>query len=452
MFLVNWTLGAKASKTDRIFLQGETIQVAPAFHKSASAIDSDGYQGPRTIFIPNRVFVSLLPPKGVPECRVQTWRGGREHREEPKLHRKAWAESDRWRCTRARKLADIHFIYALADGNGRAAVWLYREKGIQRGGNRIIKRLLECIKTQNVDPSELRLKYWIWRIARTPIFEEGVLHAADQTPGTSVRALAASTGRSPTTIHRVLQGAALHPFHVQRVQSLQPDDPLRRVTFAQWFPNQIAADMHFASSVLFCDEATFSREGVFNTHNAHMWALNNPYSTRPRAMQQCFTVNVWAGIVGDSLLGPYILPPRLDSHKYLVFLQEVLPELLTDVPAPIRRRMWFQQDGAPSHYTRHVREHLDRTFPNRWIGRGGPVAWPPRSPDLSPLDFFLWGAMKGLVYDMPVVSEMDLVSRIFIAAARIREMPGVFEDVRQSMSRRCRACIHANGHNFEHFL
>ncbi|GFV01333.1 uncharacterized protein TNCV_2125621 [Trichonephila clavipes] len=111
-------------------------------------------------------------------------------------------------------------------------------------------------------------------------------------------------------------------------------------------------------------------------------------------MQQRFTVNAWAGIVGDSLLGTNILPPRLDSHKYLVFLQEVLPELLTDVPAPIRRRMCFQQDGAPSHYARHVREHLDRTFPNRWIGCGGPVAWPPRSPDLSSLDFSL-GCYEG---------------------------------------------------------
>ncbi|GFV12386.1 transposable element Tcb1 transposase [Trichonephila clavipes] len=210
--------------------------------------------------------------------------------------------------------------------------------------------------------------------------------------------------------------------------------------------------MQFASSMLFCDEATFSREDVFNTHNAHMWALNNSHCTRPRAMQQRFTVNVWAGIVDDSLLGPYILPPRLDSHKYLVFLQEVLPELLSDVPAPIRRRMWFQQDGASSHYARHVREYLDRTFPNRWIGRGVPVTWPPRSPDLSPLDFFLWGAMKGLVYDTPVVSEMDLVVQISIAAARIHEMPGVFEDVRQSMSRRCHACIHANGRNFKLFL
>ncbi|GFY09750.1 DUF4817 domain-containing protein [Trichonephila clavipes] len=348
------------------------------------------------------------------------------------------------------ELADIHFIYDLADGNGRAAVRLYRERyPTRRQPNhqtfaRVHQNLVERGSFRAAIEGTGRR-----RLARTPIFEEGVLHAVNQTPGTSVRALAASTGRSPTTIHRVLQGAALHPFHVQRVQSLQPDDPPRRATFAQWFLNQIAADMHFASSVLFCDEATFSREGVFNTH---MWALNNPHSTRPRAMQQRFTVNVWAGIMGDSLLGPYILPPRLDSHKYLVFLQEVLPELLTDVPAPIRRRMCFQQDGAPSHYARHVREHLDRTFPNIWIECGGPVAWPPGSPDLSPLDFFLWGAMKGLVYDTPVVSEMDLVARISIAAARIREMPGVFEDVRQSMSRRCRACIHANGRNFEHFL
>ncbi|GFT08897.1 uncharacterized protein TNCV_4104141 [Trichonephila clavipes] len=319
---------------------------------------------------------TLESKKGVPECRVQTWRGGREHREEPKLHRKAWAESDRWRCMQAHKgkvsneaATESSNVCSGASKPGRT--WSFRAT-IEGSGRR--------------------------RIARTPIFEGGVLHAVDQTPGTSVRALAASTGRSPTTIHRVLQGAALHPFHVQRVQSLQPDDPPRRVTFAQWFLNQIAADMHFASSVLFCDEATFSREGVFNTH---MWALNNPHSTRPRAMQHRFTVNMWAGIVGDSLLGPYILPPRLDSHKYLVFLQEVLPELLTDVPAPIRRRMWFQQDGAPSYYARHVREHLDRTFPNRWIGHGGPVAWPPRSPDLSPLDFFLWGAMQASCMTRP---------------------------------------------------
>jgi hypothetical protein len=46
---------------------------------------------------------------------------------------------------------------------------------------------------------------------------------------------------------------------------------------------------------------------------------------------------------------------------------------------------WFQHDGAPPQ----VREILDQQYPHRWIGRGGLRHWPPRFPDLNPLDFFL---------------------------------------------------------------
>ncbi|GBM55690.1 hypothetical protein AVEN_198696-1 [Araneus ventricosus] len=49
----------------------------------------------------------------------------------------------------------------------------------------------------------------------------------------------------------------------------------------------------------------------------------------------------------------------------------------------------FEQDGAPPHYGNIVREFLDTTFPQRWIGRGAVMAWPPRSPDITPLDFYL---------------------------------------------------------------
>lgn len=58
----------------------------------------------------------------------------------------------------------------------------------------------------------------------------------------------------------------------------------------------------------------------------------------------------------------------------------------------------FQQDGAPPHFALRVRERLNEKFPGQWIGRGGPILWPPRSPDLSPLDFFLWGYVKDTVY------------------------------------------------------
>ncbi|GFV57058.1 uncharacterized protein TNCV_2931811 [Trichonephila clavipes] len=99
-----------------------------------------------------------------------------------------------------------------------------------------------------------------------------------------------------------------------------------------------------------------------------------------------------------------------------------------------------------------VRAHLQATFPGGWIGRGGPIAWPARSPDLSPLDFFLWGFLKGLVYETPVATPEDLVGRIVEAAGCVRDIPGIFEKVRCSMQRRCQACLDASGKNFEHLL
>ncbi|GFU34837.1 uncharacterized protein TNCV_4462651 [Trichonephila clavipes] len=72
----------------------------------------------------------------------------------------------------------------------------------------------------------------------------------------------------------------------------------------------------------------FSREGIFNTHNSHSWAAANPHVTRTRAAQDRFLVNVWADILGDHLIGPYILPGHLTGPRYLIFLEQVLPKLL----------------------------------------------------------------------------------------------------------------------------
>ena len=51
-----------------------------------------------------------------------------------------------------------------------------------------------------------------------------------------------------------------------------------------------------------------------------------------------------------------------------------------------------------------------------------------------------------------VNSEMDLVAQISISVATIPETASIFECVRQSMSLRCRACLHANSCNFEYLL
>ncbi|GFV49740.1 uncharacterized protein TNCV_1793071 [Trichonephila clavipes] len=116
--------------------------------------------------------------------------------------------------------------------------------------------------------------------------------------------------------------------------------------------------------------------------------------------------------------------------------------------------MWFKHDGALAHFSADVRSALDTAYPRRWIGWcvGGPVNWPARLPDLSCLDFFLWGHMKSLVYASPVDSNGALVARIAVVAGEIREIPGVFSNVRHSLRRRCEACIFIGRRFTEQFL
>jgi len=80
------------------------------------------------------------------------------------------------------------------------------------------------------------------------------------------------------------------------------------------------------------------------------------------------------------------------------------------------------------------------------------MAWPPTSPDLTPMDFFLWSHNKALIYTSPVDSEEDYITRTVVAAATIRQQPGIFERPRQSLLRRCRLSIEVGGRTFEHLL
>ena len=56
------------------------------------------------------------------------------------------------------------------------------------------------------------------------------------------------------------------------------------------------------------------------------------------------------------------------------------------------------QDGAPPHTANESRQWLAANFNNRVISLKTDFVWAPYSPDLNPLDFFLWGHLKDLVY------------------------------------------------------
>lgn len=72
------------------------------------------------------------------------------------------------------------------------------------------------------------------------------------------------------------------------------------------------------------------------------------------------------------------------------------------------RNLWWVQDGAPAHRLIAVRDRLRELFGHRVIALYEDVEWPPRSPDLTPCDFFLWGYLKNKVYTSPPNDLNDL--------------------------------------------
>jgi hypothetical protein len=76
--------------------------------------------------------------------------------------------------------------------------------------------------------------------------------------------------------------------------------------------------------VLFTDEVGFTRNGILNCHNRHIWCDVNPHNTVQSRHQQQFSVNVWAGIAGEYFVGPHALSHRLNGAAYLHLLEHIL--------------------------------------------------------------------------------------------------------------------------------
>ena len=101
------------------------------------------------------------------------------------------------------------------------------------------------------------------------------------------------------------------------------------------------------------------------------------------------------------------------------------------IPLAIRREMWFQHDGALQPASTSISE---QSLQGEMDRERGHVAWPARSPDLTPLDFFLWGHVKSVVYIIPVNTRQELIERMITAFDKIRHSPVMFARVRQVYS------------------
>lgn len=268
----------------------------------------------------------------------------------------------------------------------------------------------------------------------------------------SLREIADETGGSLTSVWRILRRHKFHPYGVKLTQELSEGDFVQRHDFCELMEER-TRDPNFLKNVCFTDESTFHLTGYVNRHNCRYWCEKNPNEHREAHTQRPKKTNVWAGILNNEIIGPFFIEGNLDGPKYILLLHN---DIIPAMRASAARQnipwndVYYQQDGAAAHFARLVRTYLDLVFPNRWIGRLGPISWPPRSPDLTPLDYFLWGFLKEKVFRTVPENLQEMQDRILENC--LLPDQEMFGRVRNSFENRILMCLHEGGKQFEHLL
>ncbi len=215
-------------------------------------------------------------------------------------------------------------------------------------------------------------------------------------------------------------------FNAQPIprKSLSLEHRQKRLQFCHWFENHGA---NFSHDILFTDEQQFKGNGV--NHN--------------------YSINVWCGIFGQHLIGPVFLPLNLKGDEYLTFLRDSLSSNLHYIPPERRKCMWYMHDGAPPHSCQLVQNYLNKHFSNRWIGPGGSVAWPPYSPDLNPIDFYVWDKIKSSIDNVKKINSVgDYENQFYDAFNAFRSDARHFDAIAAHLDLRISMCIVAEGDSF----
>lgn len=280
--------------------------------------------------------------------------------------------------------------------------------------------------------------------------EVNVLAYFQAYPRSSIPAAALELGISRTSIHRILKKHRMHPFREITVQGLRLGDEARRVAFCEFMFTKMTEDPRFLYKIIWTDESKFSRQGIINRQNIHYWAQDNPHVLRENNHQDRFSFNVFC-LVMDNSVAYQVYDESLNGARYLEILRVFVSDFLNTLPPGERANSWYQLDGAPAHSTLAVHQQLTLMFEDRWIGPQGPWNWPPRSPDLTPLDFYLWGRIKEQVYSTPVLTREELLNRVHDAFTNITP-----DELRRSVSRgvhdRVIKCLNQNGGHIEQLL
>lgn len=270
---------------------------------------------------------------------------------------------------------------------------------IGRPAESTIRRLInkfEATGSVNNQPTPTRR-----RNVRSAQNVAAVRDSVRENPRQSISRRAQELRLSETSLRRILHlNLGMHPYKIQLTQELKINDHRQRRIFADWALEQLEVDPDFGRKIIFSDEAHFWLNGNVNKQNCRYWAENNPQEVHQVAMHPA-KVTVWCGFWAGGIIGPYFFENddgvsiTVNGERYRSMITNFFWHEIDNMDV---EDMWFQQDGATSHTARATMDLLHERFGGMVISRGGDINWPPRSCDLTPLDYFLWGFLKSQVY------------------------------------------------------
>lgn len=254
---------------------------------------------------------------------------------------------------------------------------------------------------------------------RTAEVVENARQIMDEEPSTSIRRLSQRVNLPYSTTRKLLKtNLNLFPYRVTSVHQILPADMPRREQYCRWFLNSFPDD-DALNNVFFSDEAWFHLSGYVNSQNMRIWAAENRHSFRETPLHP-------QKLSRRRIVAPIFFQGTITALRYR---QEILEPFFNQLDDQELQEGYFQQDGSPVHCTQENLGFIQEFFGDRLISRNMPTPFPPRSCDLTPLDFCIWSCLKNSIYKTEIQDLNELAVRITEKCNELNNLPNMLENV-----------------------
>ena len=257
-----------------------------------------------------------------------------------------------------------------------------------------------------------------------------------------------------STLRILKNDLKLFPYKIQVKQKLTNGDQTARVDMCNWFLEKTEQNGNRVNNVWFSDEVHFHLDGVVNSRNNVFWGTQVPDEVSHRPLHSA-KVTAWCALSSIGIIGPFWFQD--DQGKTTTVNQKRYQQVIRKFSRSLKRgkgvilkEQWFMQDGAAPHAANDTVKLLREKIEERIISRRTENPWAPHSPDLNPLDFFLWGYAKDNVFKSTPKNLEDLKASI---TSFVRRIPvDMCKRVVDNFITRINVCLERNGRHIEHTL